>query len=70
VQVTIIDETPPAESAPPKETATANCPAGWSVVAGSQVGPRFKCRADHPTPKIECQGGTKYFEQDGVMGCQ
>jgi len=70
VQVTIIDETPPAETVQPKETVTVNCPAGWSVIPGSQSGPRFKCRADRPAPKIECQGGTKYFEQDGVIGCQ
>ncbi len=70
VQVMVVDETPPPESAQPKETVTVNCPAGWSVIPGSQVGPRFKCRADHPAPKIECQGGTKYFEQDGMIGCQ
>lgn len=70
--VKVIDETPPPEPAPPKEAAavTANCPPGWSLVPGSQAGARFKCRADRPTPKIDCQGGTKYFEQDGTIGCQ
>jgi len=63
---------------PPAPERTANvaaqvggaCPPGWSLVPGSQSGYRFKCRAERLTPKIECQGGTRYFEQDGVIGCQ
>lgn len=71
VPVTVVSEPPPPEPAPPKEPAapTTTCPAGWSLVPGSQAGPRFKCRADNPLPKIECQSGTKYFAQDGVIGC-
>ena len=67
--VKVIDETPPPEPTPPKEAAvTANCPPGWSLVPGSQTGPRFKCRVDRP--KLECPSGTKYVEQDGMIGCQ
>ena len=68
VQVDVVDETPPPEPPPPKEASTG-CPPGWSLVPGSQSGPRFKCRADRPA-KIDCPGGTKYFEQEGVVGCQ
>jgi hypothetical protein len=73
VPVTVIGEPPPPEPVAPKEVAppaATACPAGWSLVPGSQVGPRFKCRADNPLPKLECQSGTKYFAQDGVIGCQ
>lgn len=72
MQVTVIADAPSEPPPPPKEAATAigTCPAGWSIVPGSQAGLRFKCRADHPMPRIECQGGTKYFEQDGLIGCQ
>ena len=70
-QVDVIREAP-LESAAPSETpsVTAGCPAGWSLVPGSQSGYRFRCRPEHSTPKIECHGGTKYFEQDGTIGCQ
>jgi hypothetical protein len=70
VEVTVVGEPPPPE--PAKETAapTSACPAGWSLVPGSQSGARFKCRADNPLPKLECQSGTRYFSQDGVIGCQ
>ena len=67
--IKVIDETPPPEPVPPKEAAvSATCPPGWSLVPSSQSGPRFKCRVDRP--KIECPSGTKYFEQEGMIGCQ
>ena len=71
-QVTLVGEQPAPESAAPgaASPATASCPAGWSLVPGSRSGYRFKCRPESTTPKIECQGGTKYFEQDGMIGCQ
>jgi hypothetical protein len=71
VTVTVIGE-PAAEVAPSKEATaqSALCPAGWSLVPGSEAGPRFKCRAEDPPPKIECQGGTRYFAHEGVIGCQ
>ena len=71
VQVIVVGEPEPGASEAAKEAATLTlCPQGWSLVPGSQAGPRFKCRPDKPLMKIECQGGTKYVEQDGVIGCQ
>jgi hypothetical protein len=71
-QVTVIGEPPAPEGSAAAEAPppTIGCPAGWSLVPGSQSGYRFKCRSERTTPKIECQGGTKYFEQDGMIGCQ
>jgi hypothetical protein len=71
-QVTVTGEPSAPEGAALSETppVTAGCPAGWSLVPGSQSGNRFRCRSEHAAPKIECHGGTKYFEQDGTIGCQ
>src|SRR4249920_596942 len=71
-QVTVIREPSASEGAAPSETpsVTAGCPVGWSLVPGSQSGYRFRCRLERAAPKIECQGGTKYVEQDGTIGCQ
>jgi hypothetical protein len=71
-QVTVVGEQPAPEGTAPGAASPviAGCPAGWSLVPGSQSGYRFKCRPERTTPKIECQGGTKYFEQDGMIGCQ
>ncbi len=71
-QITIGGELPAPERTAPSEPppVTAACPAGWSLVPGSLSGYRFRCRAEPTMPKIECQGGTKYFEQDGTIGCQ
>jgi len=71
-QVTVAGEQPAQEGTAPggASSVSAGCPAGWALVPGSQSGYRFKCRPEHTTPKIECQGGTKYFEQDGTIGCQ
>ena len=71
VQVIVVGEPEPTTSEAAKEAASLTlCPQGWSLIPGSQNGPRFKCRPDKPLTKIECQGGTKYVEQDGVIGCQ
>jgi len=71
VQVIIVGESEANPSAAAREAATLSlCPQGWSLVPGSQSGARFKCRPDKPLTKMECQGGTKFFEQDGVIGCQ
>jgi len=66
--VVIGDTTPePAKEAP---AAAAPCPQGWVLVPGSQAGNKFKCRLQPGAAKIDCPGGTKYFEQDGMIGCQ
>ena len=71
-QVTIAGEplAPERTTASEVPPATVGCPPGWSLLPGSQSGYRFRCRPDPTTPKIECQGGTKYIEQDGAIGCQ
>ena len=68
VQVFMMGETQ-SDVAKASEMLSA-CPPGWSLIPGTQNGPRFKCRAEKPLAKIECQSGTKFFEQDGVIGCQ
>jgi hypothetical protein len=71
VQVIVVGEPEPGVSEVAREAATLTlCPQGWSLLPGSQSGPRFKCRPDKPLQKIECHGGSKFFEQDGMMGCQ
>jgi len=71
VQVIVVGESEGGGSEVAREAATLTlCPQGWSLIPGSQNGPRFKCRPDKPLMKIECQGGTKYIEQDGLIGCQ
>jgi len=69
--IEVAGEAPATQSKSAEATqASTRCPSGWSLVQGSQSGYRFKCRVERLMPKIECQGGTKYFEQDGVIGCQ
>jgi hypothetical protein len=71
IQVIVVGEPETGLSEAAKEAATLTlCPPGWSLIPGSQNGLRFKCRPDKPLTKIECQGGTKYLEHDGVIGCQ
>jgi hypothetical protein len=68
VQVLVVGET---QSEVEKVSETpSGCPQGWMLIPGTQNGPRFKCRAEKPLAKIECQSGTRFFEQDGVIGCQ
>jgi len=71
VQVIVVGEPESGGSEVVREAATLTlCPQGWSLLPGSQSGPRFKCRPDKPLMKIECRGGSKFFEQEGVIGCQ
>ena len=71
-QVTVIGEPQAPEGAASSDapSVAAGCPAGWSLVPGSQSGYRFRCRPEPAAPKIDCKGGTKYVEQDGTIGCQ
>ena len=69
VSVVVIGETP-QEATKEAPAATAPCPQGWMLVPGSQSGSKFKCRPQPPAAKIECPSGTRYFEQDGLIGCQ
>jgi hypothetical protein len=71
IQVIVVGEPETGTSEVAKEAATLTlCPQGWSLIPGSQSGARFKCRPDKPLVKIECQNGTKFFEQEGMIGCQ
>jgi len=66
MSMVVVGELPRVAPAP---APVAGCPAGWALVPGSQSGDKFRCRPQPPA-KIECAGGTKYFEQDGMIGCQ
>jgi hypothetical protein len=69
--VIVVGEPETGTSEVAKEAATLTlCPQGWSLVPGSQSGARFKCWPDKTLVKIECQSGTRFFEQDGMIGCQ
>jgi hypothetical protein len=71
VQVIVVGEPEAQVSEAAREAAGLTlCPQGWSLIPGSQIGPRFKCKPDKPLTKLECQGGTKFVEQDGIIGCQ
>ena len=50
--------------------AKASCPRGWTVVADSQKGSRYTCHANPPAKPIQCSGGTRYFAENGVIGCR
>ena len=55
------------------QTATAarpKCPRGWTLVADSSRGERYTCRADPPAQALKCNGVTKYFAENGMIGCR
>jgi hypothetical protein len=46
------------------------CPRGWTLVADSFRGERYTCRADPPAQALKCNGSTKYFAEQGEIGCR
>ena len=48
----------------------ATCPKGWALVADSVKGDRYTCHASPPSKPLKCQGDTKYFYDNGVIGCR
>ena len=52
------------------DSALLNCPRGWSIDPASVKGARFTCRANPPAQPIKCAEGTKYFSEDGSIGCR
>jgi len=59
-----------AAKAPEKTAARPRCPRGWTLVADSFKGSRYTCRADPPAQALKCGGGTKYFAENGEIGCR
>jgi len=53
-----------------KAAAKPSCPRGWSVAADSVHGSSYICQANPPAKPIACAGGTKYFHENGVIGCR
>jgi hypothetical protein len=49
---------------------TPKCPRGWTLVADSSRGERYTCRADPPAQALKCNGVTKYFAENGMIGCR
>lgn len=46
------------------------CPAGWYVVPESVQGARFTCRPNLPAVPLQCAAGTRYFSENGIIGCR
>lgn len=71
VQLLVVEDPRSADAAAPRDTVTTTvgCPAGWALVPGSLSGNRFRCRPDKSAINIECRGGTRYVDQDGMIGC-
>ena len=54
-----------AGSAPAAKVA---CPEGWAIA--SQDGAKYTCRANPPAKALLCEGGTRYFTENGAIGCR
>ena len=59
-----------ADVAKAAAAAAAHCPKGWTLVADSLKGNRYSCRADPPAAPLKCAGDTKYFAENGLIGCR
>jgi hypothetical protein len=54
-----------------EKTATRpRCPKGWTLVVDSFKGERYTCRAEPPAQALKCGSGTKYFAENGEIGCR
>jgi hypothetical protein len=53
-----------------KTAARPRCPRGWTLVVDSLKGERYTCRADPPAQALKCSGRTKYFAENGEIGCR
>ena len=58
---------PAASRATPPETG---CPAGWYLVPDSVQGSRYECRPNLPASPLRCGAGTRYFAENGAIGCR
>jgi hypothetical protein len=70
------DAAPPASSAAAAadpaaaQQAGSGCPAGWWLVPESVQGAQYSCRPNLPARPLPCAGGTRYFSENGVIGCR
>jgi hypothetical protein len=53
-----------------KAAPRPRCPRGWTLVVDSLKGERYTCRADPPAQMLKCSGATKYFAENGEIGCR
>jgi hypothetical protein len=60
----------PAASAAPAAAESSGCPAGWYLVPDSVQGARYDCRPNLPAAPLRCAAGTRYFAENGVIGCR
>ena len=47
-----------------------SCPAGWWLVPESVDGARYTCRPNLPSRPLTCASRTRYFSENGVIGCR
>jgi hypothetical protein len=59
-----------AAPADPAAPAGSGCPAGWWLVPESVQGAQYSCRPNLPSRPLPCGGGTRYFSENGVIGCR
>jgi hypothetical protein len=68
------DAAPSASSATasgePAAPPGASCPPGWWLVPESIDGARYTCRPNLPSRPLTCASGTRYFSENGVIGCR
>jgi hypothetical protein len=57
-----------AAAEPPAQAG--GCPAGWWLVPESVQGAQYSCRPNLPSRPLPCAGGTRYFSENGVIGCR
>lgn len=65
---TATTKNPVTEVRQPRQVS-AECPKGWTLVPGSQHGPRFSCKV-LPVEPLQCETGSSYFESENVIGCR
>lgn len=72
--VTVQSGSPRVSAVTPMITAKNNfaptCPMGWSLIPSSVNGAQYSCRANAPQMPLNCGGNTKYFYDNGVIGCK
>jgi hypothetical protein len=76
LEVRVPGDPAPAMAAVPAAAASASavqpgaCPGGWYVVPESVQGSRYSCQPNLPAAPLRCAAGTRYFAENGVIGCR
>jgi hypothetical protein len=69
-EVSLVIKGGAVEKVADKPSGKSRCPKGWTVVPASFQGNKYVCRAEPPAQPIKCEGGTKYFSENGAIGCR